>query len=105
MASGSDLGRAAASLMKKQQDRALTGLAPFQAIVSSISGGFVYIQEEGPDETPWTQAIRYTAGLKLMPGCRVQIQPTRGGDYLCIGCIDDPDTWEIGEMDSYEETA
>src|SRR5215203_3295631 len=105
MVSGHDLGRAAANLMMKRQGRAVDDLAAFQATVISISGGFVYIQEDGPDETPWVQGIRFAKDLKLMPGCRVQIAPVRGGGYLCIGCIDDPDTFPVGDSSMYENNS
>ncbi len=104
MVSGHDLGRAAANKIKQQRDTVVGAVSPFQATVSSFSGGLVYIIEDGVDETPWVQGIRYLNDLRLTVGCRVQIVPTKGGDYLCVGCIDMPDAFAIGETETYEAT-
>lgn len=100
--SGRDMGRAAASKIRQRRREDIDINAPFQAYVSSVAGGMVYIIEDGVDETPWTQGIRIVRGVHIKAGDRVQITPTRGGDYLCVGSINDEDSFAIGDSDLYE---
>lgn len=105
MSQGRDLGRAAASKIRQRTRENIDFSAPFQAYANSVSSGLVYIQEDGTDETPWTQGIRIVRGVKIAAGDRVQIVPTRGGDYLCVGSINDDGGFSIGESETYENNS